>query len=241
MFLSASFPSKFRSPLYYDSAHPDEMTQAVVAAARAIFAERGRLTFGGHPTISPLVMMIAEEYLPTDLAERRTLARRGGSQVLIYQSRAFRKGIPQSTAAMERLHLGKILWTPVSPSELHYTKTTSDPTRFGKSLEVMRRRMLSQPRLAGAIFIGGMEGIEREAEVFRALNPKRRPYFIGAPGGAAKELARRELVAHQRVRQGRKSEIEWLRELLHSRNYPALMQRIVIDIERMLTPSKRKC
>ncbi len=89
----------------------------------------------------------------------------------------------------------------------------------------MRRQMLKREDLIGAVFLGGMEGIEDEAKMFRKLHPTRVAAYVGAPGGAARELAEREL-AH--VRANPQAEIEWFADLAQSREYPALMQRIVL-------------
>ena len=97
VFLSAGFPSPERNPEFYKTADPFEITQAVLSLVRAIFASKGRLIFGGHPTISPLVLMVAEEYLPTSLVERKIWNEKNGYQVTIYQSEAFRDWIPEST------------------------------------------------------------------------------------------------------------------------------------------------
>ena len=60
VFLSASFPSGERGEKFkpYD---PSGIADAVSALARSVFASNGRLLFGGHPTITPLILMIASE------------------------------------------------------------------------------------------------------------------------------------------------------------------------------------
>ena len=62
VFLSASFPRADRTRRYFASADPDELTQAIVAAAQTIFFAGASVVFGGHPSISPLIMMLAEEH-----------------------------------------------------------------------------------------------------------------------------------------------------------------------------------
>jgi hypothetical protein len=230
VFLSASFPSAERDVAHHESADPDEITQAVVAVARATFAAGGRLTFGGHPTISPLIMMTAEDYLPASLKERRAL---GVPPVLIFQSKAFAGSVPSSTLAMARLQLGTIRWTPPAPSERARMRGRPDPANFTRSLAAMRRRMLGDPALAAAVFVGGMEGIEQEAAFFAQLQPTRPRYFLGAPGGAARRLAL------QRLADGPPRDRAWLRDLAYSDDYPALVQRIILNVAQTLRRSSR--
>jgi hypothetical protein len=230
VFLSASFPASDRKRTYFESADPDEITQAIVAVAGAVLVAGGVLTFGGHPSVSPLIMMIAEEYLPRSLSDRQALIRSKRPLVVVYQSKAFTGAISESVTSMVRHFLAQVVWTPVAPEEKELVGKTTGPARFPRSLAVMRHRMLSQPRLVAAVFIGGMEGIVAEAAMFAELNPGRPRYFIGAPGGAAREVARSEVRMANRASKGRGA-ISWLRELATSREYPLLMQQIVRDIQ----------
>src|SRR5205823_12719237 len=86
VFLSASFPSRERSARFFESADPNEITQALVAACRAVLSASGRIVFGGHPSVTPLVMMVAEEYLPRALDERMRLREENRSRLIAYQS-----------------------------------------------------------------------------------------------------------------------------------------------------------
>jgi hypothetical protein len=57
------------------------------------------------------------------------------------------------------------------------------------SLNKMREQMLSRTDLDAAVFIGGMEGVETECEMFRRLHPDGQILCVGATGGAARDLA----------------------------------------------------
>jgi hypothetical protein len=50
--------------------------------------------------------------------------------------------------------------------------------------------MLSRNDLVAAVFIGGMEGVEVEHDIFRRFHPTARVLPVPAPGGAALNLAR---------------------------------------------------
>lgn len=213
--LSASFPAKDRNPVFYQTAEPDELSQAIVALARAVFALRGKLTFGGHPSVSPLVMMISQEY--ADETSREPL-------VYIYQSNVFRDSLSSATLTMARLGLGRIIWTPTAQSEQDRVGRTTDPRAFPESLAIMRRRMLRRRDIVGAVFVGGMEGIEREAAALASFRPATQVFYVGGPGGAARQLAEQSLEAAD------SQEKPWMDELRRSRQYPSLMQLIALRI-----------
>lgn len=40
------------------------------------------------------------------------------------------------------------------------------------------------------VFIGGMNGVEEECEIFTKLHPNAKVLALGSPGGAAKRIAR---------------------------------------------------
>ena len=60
-----------------------------------------------------------------------------------------------------------------------------------KSLLMMRQRMLSENRFAAAVFIGGMDGVLEEFDIFRRLQPDAVIVPVASTGGAAIELASR--------------------------------------------------
>lgn len=226
VFLSASFPQRERARKYWETADPDELTQAIVAASRAVLAVNGHLVFGGHPTISPLVMMIAQEYLPESVESRLKMRRAGRSRVTVYQSEAFRDALPPSTRHLFEWGFAELVWTKdSSESSPKFTaEGTLVPGSADAPLRVMREQMLRETKPVGAIFLGGMEGIESEATLFRELCESDSLYFVGAPGGAAAKLAETfegQFAPESKLTSG---------ELVRSRNYPALMQRVVLDI-----------
>jgi len=60
IFLSASIPSPDRDEKYYINTNPLDITDAVVAISKIIFREGGKIIYGGHPTISPLILSVAK-------------------------------------------------------------------------------------------------------------------------------------------------------------------------------------
>src|SRR5262245_6758103 len=86
VFLSASFPSgKDGEP--YQPYDVGAIADAATAVVRAVLRSGGRIVFGGHPAISPLVLQVAAE-----------LGRR--EVVDVYQSRSFEDVIPAETTRL---------------------------------------------------------------------------------------------------------------------------------------------
>ena len=161
-FLSASFPSGERGKSFepYD---PSAIADAVSAFTRAILEANGRLSFGGHPTITPLVFMIARE-----LGVRKS--------VFVYQSEWFRDQLVPEIAEIGKENLGTIVWTPVAET-------------LAESLLIMRHDMLTASRgYVAALFIGGMEGIRDEYDLVQETLPWLDCIPVTGPGGAAARL-----------------------------------------------------
>ena len=161
VFLSASFPSGERGEQFrpFDAG---AIADAVSAMVRAVLLRKGKLLFGGHPTITPLVLMIGVE-----LGVRQA--------VDVFQSKWFEDDIPSETWGISGSEVGQIHWT-------------RRRTSLNDSLCEMRARMLQFARPAGAVFVGGMDGIVAEHDyVGRFLSGVPR-IPIGGPGGAAARL-----------------------------------------------------
>ncbi len=80
IFLSASLPSADRHQKYYINTNPLNITNAVVSFTECILKRNGNLIFGGHPTISPLVLTVARKFLSILKNEKNPI------RIYIYQS-----------------------------------------------------------------------------------------------------------------------------------------------------------
>ncbi|MFO0956396.1 MAG: hypothetical protein U0800_02885 [Isosphaeraceae bacterium] len=130
-------------------------------AIRALVAEVVRerlLVFGGHPAISPLVEHAARSLQAID-------------NVRIYQSEFFRASIP-----------------PVAQKFPNLTWTKADPQGREASLTAMRNEMISSQEFAAGIFVGGMQGLVEEWEIFARLHPSTPAFPIASTEGAARNL-----------------------------------------------------
>lgn len=187
VFLSASVPSLERSGRFRRTPYAAfEIEQAVISLARALFGRGGRLVFGGHPTISPLVAMVAGEYRKprrTESGEEREPA-----PALIYQSDAYRESAEEATLLMYVMGMAEVVWTPSVAGE-RFDPSRRDIPQCPRSLEAMRREMLSRTQPKAMVCIGGMEGVLDEAKLYQEMFPDRTIYVLKVTGGAAALLA----------------------------------------------------
>lgn len=161
IFLSASVPVPGRGD-YHETANPF-LIQAAVREFVISTIRQHTIVWGGHPSITPMIWTICED-LGVDYAQK----------VVLYQSLYFEDRFPEENA-----RFGNVL----------FTDAVSDDR--DASLLLMRESMLSRHDLIAAVFIGGMDGIEVEYDLFRRFHPQATVLPVPAPGGAALHMARR--------------------------------------------------
>ncbi|HWK25070.1 MAG TPA: hypothetical protein VNS09_00810 [Solirubrobacter sp.] len=161
VFLSASFPQPERAAAFPPS-DPAALADAVTAVARGVLGRDAQLVSCGHPTITPLLLYVAAEF---GWRER----------LVVYQSERFRAVVPEETWRLGREGYGDLRFTPSVGA-------------LADDLERMRREALTSADYRGAVFIGGMEGIVDEYELFGELHPHAHRFALAGPGGAAAQL-----------------------------------------------------
>ena len=161
VFLSASFPSGDRGKEVepYDAA---AIADAVTSIVRAVLLNEGKLLFGGHPTITPLVLLIGTEL-------------RAEHAVDIFQSDWFADQTTEETIRLVESGVGDIHRTPKLDTR-------------EASLAEMRERMFAFARATAAVFVGGMSGIWEEHKQFGRAQPGVLRLPLTGPGGAAARL-----------------------------------------------------
>jgi hypothetical protein len=199
VFLSASIPDPGRWSGPFDAL---AITDAVVAAARAVLTSAGGLVTAAHPTIAPLMLYVAREF--PDIREVEP-------PIVVYQSRLFGDVLPPATYELAEGGLAELRWTEAFPGD------EPEPGKWERSLLTLRETMLRDADPIAAIFVGGMEGIRQEFDIFRQLHERRPAYAVGRPGGEAASL----------VSLGPPSLAE---DLATSESYPALLRRVIDDI-----------
>jgi SLOG cluster3 family len=242
VFLSASVPNEKRADRYNrieDAAF--EIEQAVISLARAVFSEGGRLVFGGHPAISPLVAMVVGEYREPRFAE--SAEERQEVPVEIYQSRAFEGYLPDDTLLMYRLGYAAIHWVDAVGDERFDPDAPAENVQCRNSLRRMRETMLEASHPDAMVCIGGMEGLEDEVALAIDRGRLFPIYVLERTGGAAALLRARELKRFRMIDTEIVTRIEQMRAELgavmkreekQDRRalvpYPLVMQTIVEEI-----------
>jgi hypothetical protein len=159
IFLSASIPVKGRSN-YYETADPFLIQFAVRELVTSVIRQR-QIVWGGHPAITPMILAICQD-LDVDYS----------NVVVLYQSRFFEAQFPQ-----ENRHFDNTILVDAVSGDREM------------SLLRMREEMLSRQDLRAAVFIGGMEGVGAEYEIFTRFHSGAKVLPVAATGGAARQLA----------------------------------------------------
>jgi hypothetical protein len=159
IFLSASVPVVGRGK-YYETANPFLIQFAVRELLTAVIRNR-QIVWGGHPAITPMIWIICQD-----------LNINYSNSVILYQSKFFEDQFPQ-----ENMHFNNVIFVDEVPGDREM------------SLCRMREAMLSRQDLEAAVFIGGMEGVVVEYEMFSRFHPQAKVLPVAATGGAARQLA----------------------------------------------------
>lgn len=161
IFLSASVPLVNRGK-YHETANPF-LIQCAVRELILSVIRKYKIVWGGHPAITPMIWSICED-LDIDYAH----------SVVLYQSKFFQDRFPEENQRFNNVVL-----------------TEAVQENMGASLLLMREQMLSRQDLIAAVFIGGMDGVETEYDLFVRFHPHAKVLPVSASGGAALELAKR--------------------------------------------------
>jgi hypothetical protein len=190
--LSASVPSEGRSQRYFEeylkvNCAQTQIEEAVIGLARNVFQVGGRLVFGGHPSISPLITMVATEYKIDQQIESMDRKEPSEKPISIFQSEAFREYIPDETMVLFNLGYSNIIWTKAVNHE-RFNPELKGQLQCKKSLHDMRMHMMRED-IDALVCIGGMDGVEEEFEMFRRDHLGKSIFILGSTGGASKILA----------------------------------------------------
>lgn len=156
IFLSASIPLKERNPMYYDTADVIAIRDCVSSLAKVVLPEC-RLVWGGHPSITPLISSILES-VNVNIKEH----------VHLYQSDYFRQMFPVENEEFSESLI-----------------VTDNLGSRDESLALMREKMIVNNDFIAGIFVGGMEGVEDEYELFTQSHPQATVLPMASTGAAA--------------------------------------------------------
>ena len=182
IFLSASIPLPERHLKYYETADIIAIRDAVIALA-SIALPQHRIIWGGHPSITPLIYYVVERTIINNLerenwelplSERekelvnKELKGKIQNHVTLYQSLYFKDRFPEDNEKFENIV---------------FTENVGD---IHSSIQLMRSKIFYDNKFSAAIFIGGMDGIEVEYNMFREYHPDALLLPIASTGAATK-------------------------------------------------------
>lgn len=159
IFLSASIPNPLRDAKYIDTADLIAIRDSVLALTSVLVLNNYRLVWGGHPAITRLIAKVLRHY-----------GENANEHVTLYQSRFFENSFPLENESVAHIVI------------------TDNLGDRDASLKEMRDRMIADNEYDAAFFIGGMEGVEEEFNLFRKYHPEAKVFPIASTGAAAKFL-----------------------------------------------------
>lgn len=159
VFLSASIPLVERNPSYYETADVIAIRDCVSSLAKIILPNF-RLVWGGHPSITPLISSVLES-MDVNIKEH----------VHLYQTDYFRQMFPVENEEFSESLI-----------------VTDNIGSRDESLSLMREKMIVNNDFVAGIFVGGMEGVIDEFELFTQSNPEAMVLPMASTGAAALEI-----------------------------------------------------
>ncbi|MBE0392483.1 hypothetical protein [Flavobacterium sp. PL002] len=156
IFLSASVPLPDRDSKYFETADIIAIRDAVIALTTVILPYH-RIIWGGHPSITPLIYYVMEK-MNLNIQDH----------VKLYQSLFFEQYFPDDNNKFRNIE---------------FTENIGD---IHSSIQRMRERMFGENKFDAAIFIGGMDGIEVEYNMFKVYHPDALLLPIASTGAATK-------------------------------------------------------
>ena len=144
---------------FFEDADPFLIQHAVRELVTVALGRR-RIVWGGHPAITPMIWAVC-----SDLGVEYSDA------VVLYQSKFFKDFFPKENAKF---------------ANVQYIGEQADLKLI---LAAMREAMLSRDDIDHAVFIGGMEGVLDEYNLFLKYHPTGAILPVSSPGGAARQLA----------------------------------------------------
>lgn len=170
IFLSASIPDQSRDSKYWETCDIISIRDCVISLVEICIKRKIRIVWGGHPAITPLVYQAIENICNRGNDSGQDAKQIIQNFVVIFQSKFFEKKFPADNNKFENIIL---------------TPSCEDRK---SSLDVMRNQMLDSSSFDAGVFIGGMEGVEEEYELFISKHPKAILLPIASTGAAAEIL-----------------------------------------------------
>ena len=159
IFLSASISLPHRHPRYPETADVVAIIDSISALV-SVVTPSGQIVFGGHPAITPLMHLLVGR-----------MSQHARKHVILYQSLFFKTQLRPEVPEFE-----DVRFIDAVDSDLE------------ASLTKMREVMISSHNFDAAVFLGGMQAVEIEYDIFRRFHPSKPAYAIASTGAAARVL-----------------------------------------------------
>jgi hypothetical protein len=214
IFLSASIPLPERHPKYYDTADIIAIRDAIIALV-SISLDKYRIIWGGHPSITPLIYYVMERMIVNTLQrEDYSLILTSKEKELVEQK--LKERIQQHVKLYQSLYFESIFPKDNEHFEnIVFTKNVGD---IHSSIQFMREQMFSENEFSAAIFIGGMDGVEVEFNMFKEKHPKALLLPVASTGAATKIVY--DNVLAENLRNER---------LVRDYGYMSMFQKLLVD------------
>ncbi len=158
--VSASVPLPNRHRHYFETADVLLIRESIKALVEVVLPI-GRITFGGHPAVTPLIALFVRE---------ASLER---DRLTVFQSRYFDGKLPEANNGFH---------------DVRFVDSVAGDREA--SLLAMRSAMIMSRQFRAAVFIGGMEGVVHEAALIQELRPECVILPIASTGAAAADVFR---------------------------------------------------
>jgi hypothetical protein len=140
IFLSASIPLSGDDARYQETVDIIAVRDSIRALV-SVVVPTGQIVFGGHPAITPLIRLLARGMTPEV-----------SQHIILYHSAFFQRDFPPEAAEFESIRIIEAVDT--------------DETA---SLRQMREAMIGDHSYDAGVFVGGMDGVEQEYEMFERM------------------------------------------------------------------------
>lgn len=180
VFLSASVPNSDDNEYDFITIH-----DIVVTLTETIAKTNGTMVFGGHPTITPIIVNIMDIMSNVDEETNE----RNYPNIYLFQSKFFKEMYPPEVKSFPKDHL----------IETEIIKGNSKEESKHLSLKVMRDEMITSQQFTHAIFIGGKfeksegtetSGVWDEYKKFSDSHPNAKCLYFENTGSVPAELAK---------------------------------------------------
>lgn len=162
IFLSASVPLPTRNRAYYESVDLLALREALKALAEYVLPV-GRITYGGHPAITPLLALFTQQ------------VKLDRTKFTLFQSAMF-DGVRGEQMPQDNALFADVRIIP-APSQID-----------GDNVRAMREAMITSRSFDAAVIIGGMDGCFEELAMFRDYHPNAPIMPIATTGAAARMI-----------------------------------------------------